>query len=63
MANTLQNGQSFVIKDEGGDAQTYNIKITASAADLIDGVSEVYLESPHGSINIYTNGSNKFFIY
>jgi len=63
VANTLQNGQFFIIKDEGGDAQTYNIKITASAADLIDGVSEVYLESPYGAISIYTNGSDKFFIY
>jgi hypothetical protein len=63
VASTLQSGQSFVIKDEGGNAQTYNIKITASAADLIDGESEIYIESPYGAINLYTNGADKFFIY
>ena len=63
VANTLQDGQVFIIKDEGGSANTYNIKITASAADLIDGESEVFIESPYGAINLYTNGSNKFFIY
>ena len=63
VANTLQNGQSFIIKDEGGQAQTHNIKITASAADLIDGQSEIFIESPFGALNLYTNGTNKFFIY
>jgi hypothetical protein len=62
-ASTLQDGQSFVIKDEQGSAQTYNIKITASAADVIDGQSEILIESPYGAINLYTNGSDKFFIY
>ena len=63
VANTLQNGQSLIIKDEGGSAQNYNIKITASAADLIDGQSEIYIESPFGAVNIYTDGSSKYFIY
>ncbi len=63
VANTLQNGQSLIIKDEGGSAQSHNIKITASAADLIDGQSEIYIESPFGSVNIYTDGSSKYFIY
>ena len=62
-ANTLKEGQSFIIKDEGGQAQTHNIKITASAADLIDGQSEIFIESPFGALNLYTNGTNKFFIY
>lgn len=63
VANTLQAGQSFVIKDEGGSAATYNIKLTASAADLIDGLSSILIESPYGALNLYTNGNNKFFIY
>jgi hypothetical protein len=62
-ANTLQNGQSFVFKDEGGSATTYNIKITASAADLIDGTSFIVIESPYGALNLYTNGTDKYFIY
>ena len=62
-ANTLQNGQSFVFKDEGGSATTYNIKITASAADLIDGTSFIVIESPYGALSLYTNGTDKYFIY
>ena len=63
-ATTLQNGQSFVIKDEGGAATTYNIKITGSSDnDLIDNTGSIFVESPYGAVNLYTNGSNKFFIY
>jgi hypothetical protein len=63
-AITLQNGQSFVIKDEGGAATTYNIKITGSSGDdLIDNTGSIFVESPYGAINLYTNGNNKFFVY
>jgi len=62
-ANTLRNGQSFVIKDEQGAAATHNIKINTNGSDTIDGQPEIYIESPYGAINLYTNGSNKFFIY
>jgi len=63
-AATLQNGQSFVIKDEGGAATTYNIKITGSSDnDLIDNTGSIFVESPYGAVNLYTNGNNKFFIY
>ena len=62
-ANTLTNGQSYVVKDEEGSANLYNINIVANGSDTIDGQSSVVIESPFGAINLYTNGSNKFFIF
>ena len=62
-ANTLSNGQTIIIKDEAGNANVYNISIKASGSQTIDGVSGVFLESPYASINLYSNGVDKFFIY
>ena len=61
-ANTLNNGQTFVFKDEGGAANTYNIVISASAGQTIDNKNKVILESPHAALSIYTDGASKFFI-
>ena len=57
------NGQYFTIKDEAGNAQTYNITVKASGSQTIDGQSSIVLESPFVSINLYSNGVDKFFIY
>jgi len=62
-ASVCLNGQSFIVKDEGGASHTHNIIISASSTDTIDGVGALILESPYAAVNIYTNGSNKFFIY
>tara|TARA_R110000824_G_scaffold174112_1_gene352188 strand:+ start:2865 stop:3605 length:741 start_codon:yes stop_codon:yes gene_type:complete len=62
-ADTLSSGQTIIIKDEGGNANVYNITIKASGSQTIDGVSSVFLESPYASINLYSNGTDKFFIY
>ena len=61
-ANTLNNGQTFVFKDEGGSANTYNIVVSASAGQTIDNQNKVILESPHAALTIYTDGASKFFI-
>ena len=61
-ANTLNNGQTFVFKDEGGAANTYNVVISASAGQTIDNQNKVILESPHAALTIYTDGASKFFI-
>ncbi|MHA2085003.1 MAG: hypothetical protein ACXABD_14690 [Candidatus Thorarchaeota archaeon] len=61
-ANMLNNGQTFVFKDEGGSAGTYNIVISASSGQTIDNQNKVILESPHASLTVYTDGSTKFFI-
>jgi hypothetical protein len=61
-ASTLLNGQTYVVKDEGGQAHTNNITLLASGADTIDGQNSVVLESPYAALQLYCNGSNKYFI-
>ena len=56
-------GQYFVVKDESGTAHTNNITILASGLQTIDGNSSITLESPYAAVNIYSNGTDKFFIY
>jgi len=62
-ASILSSGQTFVIKDEFGNADSNRIKIFASSPNVIDGNNFVSIESPHGALSLYTDGSNKFFIY
>ena len=62
-ASNLLNGQVFTVKDEAGNANSYNIKINLSGSDTVDGANNITLESPYAAVNLYTNGSNKFFIY
>jgi hypothetical protein len=62
-ASGYTNGQYFTIKDEAGNANNNNITVLTSGADKIDGQTSIILESPHAAINIYTDGSSKFFIY
>ena len=50
-------------EDEAGNANIYNITIKTDGSETIDGVTSVVLESPFASISLYSNGSNKFFIY
>lgn len=56
-------GQYFTVKDESGAADTKNITILASGSQTIDGRSSIILESPYAAVNIYSNGTDKFFIY
>lgn len=62
-ASGFSNGQHFVVKDEAGNANTNTITIRTTGADEIDGRTSVVLESPYAAINIYCDGSSKFFIY
>ncbi len=62
-ASALENGQIFVIKDEAGNPPNHTITITTQGSDTIDGVTSVILESAYAAVNVYTNGTNKFFIY
>ena len=61
-ATNMLDGQTLIIKDEGGSADTNNITISGSASDTIDGQNQVVLESPFASIQLYCNGTDKFFI-
>jgi hypothetical protein len=62
-AGDYEDGQYFIIKDEAGNANIYNITIKTSGSQTIDSVSSIILESPYSSINLYSNGVDKFFIY
>jgi hypothetical protein len=62
-ASGFSDGQYFTIKDEAGNANSNNITVKTTGGDTIDGQTAIILESPYGAINLYTNGSNKFFIY
>ena len=62
-AGDYSAGQNFTVKDESGAADTKNITILTSGGQTIDGVSSITLESPYAAVNIYSNGSDKFFVY
>ena len=62
-ASTMTSGQTFVIKDEGGNAFNNNITVSCSlGGDTIDGQNLIILESPYAAIQLYCNGNNKYFI-
>ena len=56
-------GQYLTIKDEAGNANSNNITIKTSNSQTIDGESQITLESPYAAVNLYCDGSAKFFIY
>ena len=62
-ASTAEEGQTWVFKDEGGVANTNNIFVSAAAGQTIDGRTQVTLESPYASIQIYTDGVDKYYIF
>lgn len=62
-ASTLSNGQMYIVKDEGGEAELYNIIISCSVGQTIDGTTSVTIESPYAAVNIYCNGNDKYFVY
>ena len=62
-AANLLDGQTYVVKDEVGSANTNNVTILASGSQTIDGQNSVVLESPFASIQLYCNGTNKYFIF
>jgi len=62
-ASGFSGGANFIVKDEAGNANDYNITIRTTGADKIDGATSIILESPYSAVNIYSNGSDRFFIY
>jgi hypothetical protein len=63
-ASTLPSGKHYVIKDEGGKANSKNIILSCSiAGQTIDGNSSVTANSPYAALNIYCDGTSKYFIY
>ena len=64
LASNMTDGQTIVVKDEAGTANSYNITISNSvgSADTIDGQNLIVLESPYASVRLYCDGINKYFI-
>ena len=62
-ASALSSGQALIFKDENGTAGTHTILILASGSQKIDDYSSIRLESPFAAVNVYSNGSDKYFIF
>ena len=63
-ASTLTNGQTYVIKDEAGTlSDSVKINIAPAGGQTIEGQASISLSSPFAAINLYTDGSTKYFIY
>ena len=62
-ASALSSGQALIFKDENGTAGIHTILILASGSQKIDDYPSIKLESPFAAVNIYSNGSNKYFIF
>ena len=62
-ASACSNGQTFIIKDEGGAADSRNVTVTCQGSDTIDGAGSVTLQSPYASIQVYCNGTDKYYIF
>ena len=61
-ANATTSGQTWIIKDEGGAAHTNNVTVSRAGSDTIDGQNTIVLESPYASIQLYCNGTDKYFV-
>ena len=62
-ASTLSSGHAFIVKDEGGAVSSNSITISASGSQQIDSVNSIVLEVPYSSIQLYCNGTSKFFVF
>ena len=62
-ANTMRDGQTVVIKDEGGQAETKPITVATQGGNIIDGQNSVVLQSPFAAVQVYCDGATKYFIY
>jgi hypothetical protein len=61
-ANATTSGQTWVIKDEAGSANTNNVTVSRVGSDTIDGQNTIVLESPYASIQLYCNGADKYYV-
>ena len=62
-AAAFSEGQVLVVKDESGLASPVDtITLSPSGAQTVDGDVAAHIESPYGSVLVYSNGTN-WFIY
>lgn len=57
------SGRTYMVKDESGNCNNNFIIIQPTNGDTIDGLENVVLDSPYASLNVYTDGISKWFIY
>ena len=55
-------GKSYIFKDVSGSASSFNLVISGSANETIDGASLVKITSNSGSVTCVSNGVNWFII-
>jgi len=62
-ATDFSGGQTLIVKDESGQASSAtSVILNPSGSQTIDGAPAIHLESPYGSVFLYTDGSD-WFIY
>lgn len=61
-ADIAQAGRIIIVKDESGDAGTYNITISTEGAETIEGQASITIHNDYGARTLYSNGSNLFFL-
>ena len=62
-ASLFSTGQVLLVKDETGTAASATpVTLNPSGSQTVDGASSLTIESAHGSVLIYSDGSN-WFIY
>ena len=62
-ATDFSAGQTLIVKDESGQASSAtSVILNPSGSQTIDGAPAIHLESPYGSVFLYTDGSD-WFIY
>ena len=61
-AATVGAGKSYIFKDVSGSASSFNLVISGSGADTIDGATQVKITSNSGSVTCVSNGSDWFII-
>jgi hypothetical protein len=52
--------QYFLIKDETGNAGTYNLTVSVSGGGTIDGASSKSINAAYGELRVYSNGAAWF---
>jgi len=59
-SGTATQPRVIVLKDESGNAGTYNVTITLENSGTIDGAASFVINQPYQSVTIYLNGSLGF---
>jgi len=59
-SGTATQPRVMIIKDESGDAGTYNITISLESGGTIDGAATYTLNQAYESVRLYINGTNAF---